>query len=210
MGQSIVKRVSLYTVGLLIMTFGIALSSKAGIGVAPVSTISYAASYLLPLSFGMCSSMFHGICFIAQLLLTRRFNIMVALQIPAVYVFGFLIDFFSLFLRFSPPALLFAIPLIIFSVLVFSFGLRIILGSDLVLPPPDSLVRLIGDLLGWPMSKAKLVFDIAVVASSAVLTLLFLKDAFVAVGIGTIICVAITGPAIGFYQKAFPFLDISH
>jgi len=191
------------------MTFGIALSSKAGIGVAPVSTIAFAVSRLVPLTFGMCSSSFHGLCFLAQYVISRKLTILTVLQIPAVYVFGLLIDFFSSILRFPPPDLLYAIPLIIVSALLFSLGIRIIIGSGLVLPPPDSLVRLISEKAGWPMSRTKLLFDICVVTAAAAVTLVFLQDPFIAVGTGTILCVIITGPAIGFYQKALPFFDVS-
>jgi len=196
--------------GLLVMTFGIALSSKAGIGVAPVSTISFAASRLIPLTFGMCSSSFHGICFLAQLALTRKLTVLTVLQIPAVYVFGLLIDFFVSLLTFPTPELIFGIPLVAVSAIIFSLGIRIIIGSDLVLPPPDSLVKLIGELSGWSMSKSKLIFDICVVSLAAIVTLVFLGDLFVAVGIGTIICVFLTGPAIGFYQKVMPFFDVAN
>jgi len=207
--RNMVKRILFYIGGLLVMTFGIALSSKAGIGVAPVSTISYAGSRLTPLSFGMCSSVFHAICFLAQLAIQRRLTVLTVLQIPAVYVFGLLIDMFSSILRISPPGLLVGIPLMAFSALVFSLGIRIIIGSDLILPPPDSLVRVIAAKADWPMSKSKLIFDIVVVSSSAVLTLIILGSLFVAVGIGTVLCVVMTGPAIGFFQKYMPFFDVA-
>ncbi|MCL1849184.1 MAG: DUF6198 family protein [Clostridiales bacterium] len=208
MKRNLFKRIPVYLLGLLLMTFGIALSSKAGIGVAPISTIAFAGSRLTPLSFGMCSSTFHGLCFLAQLAITRKLTLMTALQIPAVYVFGLLIDLFVSVLRFPAPSLLYAIPLMVVSILIFSLGIRVIIGSDLVLPPPDSLVVLISEIAGWPVSKSKLIFDIAVVTLSASLTFFILGDVFMAIGIGTIICVLLTGPAIGFYQKAFPFFDI--
>ena len=203
------KQILLYVLGLLVMTFGIALSAKAGLGVAPVSTIAFAGSRLLPLTFGQCSSLFHGLCFLAQLAMSRRMTVMIALQVPAVYVFGALIDFFSSLLRISPPGLALGVPIILVSILIFSLGIRIILGSGLVLPPPDSLVRLIAEKVGWPISKGKLVFDVIVVTSSALITLAFLGNAFVAVGIGTVIATLMTGPAMGFYQKAFPFFDVA-
>ena len=207
--QLLMKRILFYALGLLVMTFGIALSSKAGLGVAPVSTIAFAGSHLIPLTFGMCSTSFHAFCFLAQFVLTRRMTVMILLQIPASYVFGLLIDFFSGLLRFTAPNIASGAVLIAVSACIFSLGIRIILGSNLVLPPPDSLVRVIGELVGWPMSKSKLVFDIAIVTLSAVLTLVFLGNPFVAVGVGTVVCVALTGPAIGFFQRKLPFFDIS-
>jgi uncharacterized membrane protein YczE len=57
------------------------------------------------------------------------------------------------------------------------------------------------------MSKAKLVFDIIVTIVSALLTLIATGNAFLAVGVGTVICAIGTGPAIGFFTKVFPFFD---
>ena len=209
MKRNLKVRIPVYILGLLLMTFGIALSSRAGIGVAPISTIAFAGSQLTPLTFGMCSSAFHGLCFAAQLILTRKLTVITLLQIPAVYVFGLLIDLFVSLLQFPAPPLILAVPLMVVSILIFSLGIRIIIGSDLVLPPPDSLVVLIGEIAGWPMSKAKLIFDVAVVSLSASLTLIVLGDALLAIGIGTIICVLMTGPSIGFYQKILPIFNIS-
>ncbi|MCL2165783.1 MAG: DUF6198 family protein [Clostridiales bacterium] len=208
MKTPMLKRILFYTLGLLVMTFGIALTSKANLGVAPVSTISYAVSLLSPLSFGMCSSCFHALCFLTQIAITRRLSVLAVLQIPLVYIFGFLIDWFSAVLRFSSPHFLIGVPLMSVSALIFSLGIRIIIGSGLVLPPPDSLVRLIAEIAGWTTSKSKLLFDTSLVTFSAVFTFFFLGNAFAAVGIGTVICVLLTGPAIGFYQKALPFFDL--
>jgi uncharacterized membrane protein YczE len=75
--------------------------------------------------------------------------------------------------------------------------------------PPDGLVKTIAEKVGWSVSKSKLVFDIAVVSTSAALTTVFLGSPFVAVGIGTIITMFMAGPAIGFYYKVCPFFDVA-
>lgn len=41
MRKNLIKRLSMYLVGLFIMTIGIALSVKSNLGVSPVSSIPY-------------------------------------------------------------------------------------------------------------------------------------------------------------------------
>jgi len=209
MNHIIVKRLIHHLIGMLIMTFGIALTSKGNIGVASVSTISFAGSKLTPISFGMCSSLFQAFCFLAQIAVTRRFTAKSLLQIPMVYAFGWCIDLFNGLLHITPDNIIVSCLLVAVGTVIFSFGLRIILGADIALNPPDGLARAIGDRVGWPMSKSKFIFDITIVTSSAVLTLVFLGDAFVAVGFGTVITMLTTGPAVGMFTRLLPFFDLS-
>lgn len=208
MKKNLIKRIIFHFLGLFIMTFGIALSTKGGVGVASVSTISFAGSKLTPLSFGMCSSLFHGFCFLSQIVIVRRFTARNLLQIPMVYLFGLLLDVFSGILRFTAGNPVTGCLLVIAGTAIFSLGLRIILGADFALTPPDGLARTIGEKAGWPIAKAKLIFDVSIVTFSAALTFIFLGSPFIAVGLGTIISMVMTGPAIGFYYKLFPFFDV--
>jgi len=204
-----VKRMLYHFLGLLLMTFGIALSSKGGVGVASVSTIAFAGSRLTPLTFGTCSSLFHGFCFISQIVITRRFTARSLLQIPMVYLFGFFLDIFNNLLTFAAANVIVGCLLVAAATPVISLGLRVILGADFAMAPPDALARTIGDKAGWPMAKAKFIFDVAVVSASAALTWVFLGSPFVAVGFGTVITMLMTGPMIGFFVKLFPFFDVA-
>ena len=209
MKRNLLIRMLLHTAGLLVMTFGIAVTTKGGVGVASVSTISFAGSKLTPLSFGMCSSLFHAVCFLSQIAIKRQFTLWSLLQIPMVYIFGALLDFFGGLLKFMAPNIVYGCLVMVAGTFIFSLGLRIILGADFALTPPDALAKAVGEKMGWPMSKSKFVFDIATVSTSAALTFIFLGSPFVAVGVGTIISMLLTGPVIGFYYKIFPFFDLS-
>ena len=207
--RSFVKRVVFYILGLFVLALGIALAPKANLGVASVSTISFAGSMIVPLTFGMCTTIFQIFCVLLQLALKRRMTVSLVLQLPTAYVFGFLIDFFSNLLRFPPPNIVYGIPLVVGSVLIFALGLRILFGASLILMPPDGLVRTISEISGRSLSKTKLVFDLTIVSISAAWTFVILNNALATIGIGTIITMLLAGPAIGMYQKLFPFFDVT-
>jgi len=202
-----IKRIIFYIVGLVVMAFGIAMTLRAGIGVAPGGTIPYSVFLISPLSVGLCTTFFQIFCVLAQLAITRRLTLKLSLQFPLAYVFGFLIDLFYEFWDISFTGIFYSILFLLAGMIVFSLGIRIVVGTNILLTPPDGLAQTMGNVFGWPMSKAKLLFDIIATVTAAVLTLILAGNAFLAVGIGTVICAIGTGPAIGFYTKLFPFFD---
>ena len=202
------KRIPLYIAGLVVMAFGIAMAIKADIGVAPGSVIAYSVSLLTPLTVGMCSSLFHIFCVLLQALIKRRFSPLLLLQFPLAYAFGFMLDSFLRLMDFGLPGMLQRYLLLIAGLFIFSLGIRAVVGADIILAPPDGLARALGDLMGAPISRGKLLFDILVTVIGLVLTLIFTGNAFLAVNWGTVICAAGTGPIIGLFTKLFPSLDI--
>jgi len=201
------KRIAVYLSGLAVMAFGIAMAIRADIGVAPASTIAYAVSKLTPLTVGQCSSLFHVFCMFAQLAITKRPTIKLLFQFPLVYIFGFLIDAFYALLDIALLGMLHRVILLLAGMVVFSLGIRMIVGANVLLAPPDGLAQTFGNKFGWAMSKSKLAFDIAATVVTAILTLIAFGDVFVVIGVGTVICAVFTGPLIGLFTKLFPFFD---
>ena len=202
------KKVVIYVLGIIVMTFGISMSIRASIGVAPGSAIPYSVSLITPLTIGLSASLFHIFCVILQLAVTRRFSLQVALQLPMAYIFGFLIDLFYDMLEMEFVNLAHNILILTLAMFIFSLGIRAIVGANLLLAPPDGLAQTLGKMVGWPMSKAKLAFDIVVTAAAALLTFIVTGNPLLVIGIGTVICAIGTGPIIGLFTKLLPFLDV--
>ena len=200
-------RVASYALGVIIMTFGIVMAVRSNIGVAPGSLIPYAVSKLSPLTIGQCSALFHVFCVLMQLLISRKPTIKLFLQFPMAYVVGSMMDLFYIWHNPVLPNLMYQVLLLIAGMFVFSLGIRIIVGSNLLISPADGLAWELGKVFGWSMSKGKLAFDIIVTVFTALLTLILASDPFLSVGIGTVICAIGTGPIIGLFTKLFPFFD---
>ena len=201
------KRIVCYAIGLITMAFGIAMSIRADIGVAPGGAIPVAVYMFVPFTVGQCSAMFHIFCVISQVIITRKPKLTHLLQLPLAYIFGMMLDFF--YDRFNLPLYTFwhALFFLTFGMLIFSLGIRIVVGAEIILAPPDGLAQTVGNVFGWPMSKAKLVFDIVATVIAVIISLILGSNAFLVVGIGTAICAIFTGPLIGLYTKLLPFFD---
>ena len=205
--REMTKRILLYFLGTVIMAFGVTMAVRADIGVAPGSTISYALFKLTPLSLGQCSASVQIACMLLQLIMTRRMTLKLLFQFPMAYVFGLIIDAFYFLLDIAFVGYLYRVLFLLGGLVVFSLGIRILVGADILLAPTDGLALALGNLFGWPMSKGKLAFDIIITLGTAILTLIAVGDFFLVVGIGTVICAIGTGPIIGFFTKLFPFFD---
>ena len=205
--RQLAKRVICYSLGLVVMAFGIAMSIRAEIGVAPGGAIAVAVYMYVPLTVGQCSALFNAFCVLMQIIITRKPTIRHALQLPLAYVFGLILDFFYNMMDFTHPSYIYYLIQLILGMLIFSLGIRAIVGANLVLAPPDGLAFTIGKIFSWPMSKSKLAFDIAATAIAVLITSVLSANPFLVVGVGTLICAVFTGPLIGLYTKLLPFLD---
>ena len=202
------KRIGFYALGIVAMAFGLSMTVRTGIGTPPAGAISYALSKLTPMSIGMCNTLFHIFCLLVQIIIKRQLTLKLVLQLPMAYVFGLLIDIFYGLLNISFSSFFGSLLFLIAGLLIFALGIRIVVGADVLLVPVDGLMKTIGNIFGWPTSKAKLIFDIAAATVTVLMTLIAAGDPFLAIGVGTVICVAGTGPAIGLYTKLFPFFDV--
>jgi len=202
-------RIAYYILGTVIMAFGVTMAVRADIGVAPGSTVSYAMSKLTRLTLGQSSAVVQITCVLLQLIMTRRLTLKLLLQFPLAYVFGIIIDGFYMLLDIPLPGLVYRVIFLLGGLVIFSLGIRILVGTDILLAPTDGLALALGNLFGWPMSKGKLAFDIIITLGTAIVTLLVAGDFFMVVGVGTVICAIGTGPIIGFFTKLFPFFDAS-
>ena len=202
------KRILLYSIGVIVMTFGIAMAVRADIGVAPGSLLAYAVSQLTPLTVGTCTTIFHIFFMLLQFAILRRMTIRLLLQFPMAFVIGLMMDIFYGWLDFNNQTYVFRALLLVSALIVFSLGIRIIVGADVLLSPADGVALAFGNLFGWKMAKGKLAFDILVTVAAALLTLIVAHNPFIAVGVGTAVCAIGTGPLIGLFTKLFPFFDV--
>lgn len=190
------------------MTFGIAMAVRADIGVAPGSLLAFAVSQLTPLTIGTCTTIFHIFFMLLQFAILRRMTIKILLQFPMAFAVGLMMDIFCGWLNFNNQSYVFRASLLTGGLIVFSLGIRIIVGADVLLSPADGVAKAFGNIFGWKMAKGKLAFDLLITIVTALLTLIVAHNPFIAVGVGTAICAIGTGPLIGLFTKLFPFFDV--
>ena len=93
--KDFLPRVVCLVLGLFILAFGIALSTKCGLGVSPSSGLAYLLSEVFPaLSMGTFTTLMNLCYLLIQLLILRKkFHPSRLLQLLVVFLFGYFTDF---------------------------------------------------------------------------------------------------------------------
>lgn len=94
--KHLAARLGLLLAGLVVMSFGVALSIKAELGTSPISSLPYVSAQIAGLSVGTTTIILNTLFVLMQILLLRRdYEWPQLLQIAVAVVFGLLIDLFG-------------------------------------------------------------------------------------------------------------------
>lgn len=165
-------RMLLMAAGLFIMTFGVALSTKADLGTTPVSCIPYVLSLASPLTMGTWTFIMNVLFVIIQyLLLKGEFKSYQWSQIAVIFVFSAFIDI-NMYLV---SGLLISGYLMqwIFCLLSFVFiavGISLLLKADILMMAGEALVLVISHVLHAEYGRIKIFFDSIMVLGAVILS----------------------------------------
>ena len=194
-------RLGIYCVGLAILALGIALSVNCNLGVSPVSSLPYVVSKILNISLGTCTTIVYTVYILFQMLLTRKFQPTLLLQLVFSTMFGYFVDTAKAILGdFMLPTYFGQLAMLAGSIALISFSLVLYIDVQLAPMPAEGLVGCIADQFGKPFPKVKTLFDCASVTVGTVLCFLFLGK-LVGIREGTIITAMLVGRLMGIIRK---------
>lgn len=198
-------RVSMYFVGLFIMTIGIALSVKSNLGVSPVSSIPYTMTCVWGIEMGKATILFHVILVLIQILLLRKkFKPTQLLQVAVGVIFGYFTTFCNYMVSFlaTPDNLVIRLIMVLISTTFVAVGIFMYLPADLIPLAGEGAMQAVSSVTHIEFSKVKIGFDCTMVIISAITCLTFLHS-LGSVGAGTIIAAILVGTQVGLINKAF-------
>lgn len=194
--------------GLFIMTVGIAISVKAGLGTTPISCLPYVLSLAFPLSFGAYTFIINCIFVLMQyLILKNRFESYQLLQIPLIFVFSVFTDLSMILV--SDLAVYeyhYQWFFCILSCIIVALGVTLLFKAGLLMMPGDALVRTISRVSGAEFGYLKVGFDTTMVVLAAVVSLIVFS-AFEGVREGTIAAAVLVGLLVRVFEPNLSFID---
>ena len=196
-------RGGIYAVGLILLSMGITLSTKTGLGVSTVTSIPYAISRAFDLNFSMMVFVVYGIFVAIQFLLkgkNRRW--LDLLQLPVSIAFSAFLQWFGTLLPLQFDALWQNLIMMVFAIVFTGVGIFMMVNMELVPNPPDGLTQAISMAIKKDMGFAKNVLDLGCVAVALMVDLLFSR-ALVSVGIGTILSMIFIGRVVAVFGHRF-------
>lgn len=198
-------RITIYILGLFIMTLGISMSVKSDFGVSPVSSIPYTITCITGLEMGKATILFHiGLVVLQIIILRKAFKIKNLMQVVVGVIFGYFTTFSNYLFSFFPQTDNIAIRTIMMvgSAALIAVGIFFYLPADIVPLAGEGAMQAITDKTNIEFSKVKMGFDISMVAISLITCLIVLK-ALGSVGIGTIVAAVLVGAFLGLITKIF-------
>ncbi len=190
-----------YILGLMTMAVGVVLMKKAALGITPITSLPLALNEALPaLSLGNWTILFHILCILAIIVITKKAEVKTLLMFPVGIGFGYFIDLLLWIFQMETGLLPVRIFLLVLGIPVSGLGVALINDADLMLPSPDGLMRTVAAQYNKRYPIVKIVGDCTWVGLAAVIELSVLHR-LTAVNVGTIASALLVGKTIQMWNK---------
>ncbi len=193
--------------GLWILALGVAVSTKADLGVSPISCLPYVLSKACPWTMGELTAAMHMVFILVQLALLRRktpWNVL--LQIPIAFVFGYFTDLtLELVAPIPVSSYARAMALCLISCLLIAIGVYLEFKANVAVLAGEGMSMAFVKTFGWEFGSVKIGFDCSLVVVSC-LSCLFVLGEWTGVREGTFIAAVLVGMAVRMIDRIFPSL----
>lgn len=194
-----------YFGGLLVMTLGIAISIKSGLGVSPTSAIPYTMSIVLGMDMGLATTVFSFFCALLEIPILRKdYKIANFLQIPVSVVFGVFMSACTMLVEGLPAVNSFAVRfvLMLISTVIIAAGVFSYVSSGFVPLPAEGVLVAIAQKTKFSFATLKLIGDVGMVVVSLAVCLIVMGQ-WGSIGIGTIVSAFLVGAEMKILAKHF-------
>ena len=197
-----------YTVGMVLLALGTALTAHGGFGMSMVVAPAYVLHLKLSqtydwFSFGMAEYLLQILILVLMMLLLRRIRPVYLLSIVSAVVYGFLLDGAMALAGLLPPLNVWGrLGLYSLGILICTAALSLLFNSYLPPAAYEMLVKQLSRRFGWKLTWVKTAYDLCSLALGAVLSVLSLGS-IRGIGIGTVVCALIYGFLISLFSGVF-------
>lgn len=176
---SLTRRWVTYIIGIYILTLGVSLAIRAGIGISPQSSLTRTMTLVYPpLSQGTYNFILElFMLLLTYLVLPRAFTLKnFASLLPAFVLAAFLDLNLMLTKSIGFDAYSMKFGTLVFADALLALGLFLMIRANLVLMPIDMFVNTIFKRAGWKWGNIKTTFDCTLLLISAAIGLAFLGE----------------------------------
>ncbi len=202
-------RALFYLLGLAILSLGLILNSKSNLGVSPIVSLAYIFSIISGITLSRATLYQYIIFIVVQMILhtiQKVENLRVkliedVLQIVVSFIFT---AFMSLYSNYIPLATTVSnkILFLIFGVLFTGIGAAMSLVVRFIPNPGDGITQAISDTIHKKLGTTKNIVDFLCVCFTITISLIYKKE-IIGIGLGTVVCVIMTGRVIALFNDLF-------
>lgn len=201
-----IKRICLFTIGLFVMSLGVAFSIVSTLGTTPISSISYSLALITNINIGITTFVFNAALILIQFLILRsKFKKKRLLQFINCVLFGYFTDLALYLVSFVPfdNTILFSVLFLVISIFLIALGIFIYMPTDIAPLPGEGCVEALAIVTGWRFSSIKIVFDTSMVIISVIMCYFFYSTPWGSVNIGTVISAFMIGFTLRLIAKLY-------
>ena len=200
--MSRIYRGGIYLLGVVLLILGITFNVKAGLGVSPITSISFSPSEIWGISLGITTFGVYCILTVVQIIVVGRLRPTEWLQLPASVGFSALLDYFLKIIPYdcASESFLLNCSIMIVSIVLTGAGVALMANMQLLLTPADGVVYTLAWRVGREMGLVKNIVDVACVMLTCLFGLVFAGE-IVGIGIGTLVAMIGTGRVIALVNK---------
>jgi len=197
------RKLLFYFGGLIIMTFGVAISVKSDLGVTPISSIPYTMTVVSGMDLGIATMIFSVFMVLVQIVLLRKqYKIVNLLQIPVGIMFGAFLTLSGKAMNYlpTPEDSILKIILMLISTVFVALGVFLYVPAGFIPLAPEGFLLALSKITKLKFSTAKVISDVSMVFISLV-TCLIAIHSLGSVGIGTIVAALLVGNEVKLMTK---------
>ncbi len=203
MDKGIAGRIVMFVIGLFVMTFGIALSTKADIGTTPISSIPFVLSLTTGVGLYLTTLIFNILLILIQYIVLRKdFKMVSLLQLPTSLIFSFFTKItVDLVDSWTPNSYAECWIYIIASTVILGIGVALVVNSRTTMVPGEGVVLAFSVRTRIQFSKMKIIFDVSNITIAAAISLIVFGE-LVGVREGTVFAAIFIGVVVRYTTKA--------
>jgi hypothetical protein len=198
-----IKRITALLIGTCFISFGIAIMSKASIGMSPISCFPYVMSLVFPkLTLGEWVLIWNALFAVLQIfVMGKDYKFYLLSQIPLAFLLGYCTDFAKFLIKeISVVNYAESILLIILGTMFTAVGVYLTVNAKLIMNGPEAFVRAVSDKTQIKFGTLKSIFDISNMLLAVVSSLLIFGK-LNGVREGTVFAAVFTGVFVNIYTK---------
>ena len=169
-----VKYLIISILALIVLALGVSIMVKSDIGLGPWDALSATISQLTGLKFGTASILSNLVMIVLQIaILRKKFKFSYWIQIPIIFGFGFVINFFLYkILQFNLTLYWTKLTFFVLGNIVAAFSISFLVILDIVAMPPELFSSSVAKVSTFEFSNVRLLLDIVSVIICLLSTLL--------------------------------------
>ena len=131
-----IKRITIYIIGVVVLSIGIVFTTIANLGVAPINTIPLVLSNILNITLGNATTIIYIGFVLAQMIILKTINIKLLSQLPFSILFGYLVDFMFMVFSLNLDTDIKRWISLLFGIILIGLGAYLTVKMNVIMNPP--------------------------------------------------------------------------